>query len=122
MVGREKYKSPGLSFLAQKSGCGLASMTRMASWIELERIKRHAAEYDSYCVHIAIVISLVFSLTAVVIMSRGHRIHQLWAGTLAFAVPLPVALYFRKQIVSAGAFTFVAALIGAMLAAILFGL
>ena len=94
----------------------------MLSANEVERLKREAAELDRYSVHIAIVLSLVFSFTAFVIFSKKHLTNQLWAGVAAFAVPIPIALYFRNRIVLLGVFTYVAALIVALVAAVLFGI
>ena len=94
----------------------------MLSWNEVERLKRDVADFGRYSVHIAIVLSLVFSFTAVAILSKKHLTNQLWAGVAAFAVPMPIALYFRNRIVLLGVFTYVAALIVALVAAVLFGI
>ena len=80
------------------------------------------AELRSYSVHIAVVLSIVFSFTAVAILSKQHLTHQLLACVLACAVPMPIALYFRNRIVLLGFFTYVAALVIALIAAILFGI
>ena len=69
----------------------------MLSWNEVERLKRDVADFGRYSVHIAIVLSLVFSFTAVAILSKKHLTNQLWAGVAAFAVPMPIALYFRNR-------------------------
>jgi hypothetical protein len=98
----------------------------MPSWTigknEIERSKEEAAELKRYGVHIAIVLSVVFSSTAVAILSKQHLTHQFLACVLACAVPLPIALYFRNRIVLLGFFTYVAALVIALIAAILFGI
>ena len=89
---------------------------------QVERLKEEAAELRRYSVHIAVVLSVVFSFTAVAILSKRHLTHQLLACVLACAVPLPIALYFRNRIVLLGFFTYVAALVIALIAAILFGI
>jgi hypothetical protein len=88
---------------------------------EVERIKRDAADLGRYSIHIAIVLSLMFSLTAVAILSKKHLTNYLWAEVPAFVVPMPVALYFRNRIVLLGVFTYIAALAVALIAAVLFG-
>lgn len=72
--------------------------------------------------HIAIVLSLVFSLTAVSILAGRRLTHQFSACVVACALPMPVALYFRNRIVLLGVFTYAAALVIALAAAILFGI
>ena len=89
---------------------------------ELERLNEETAELKRYGVHIAVVSSVVFSFTAVAILSKHHLTHQLSACVLACALPLPIALYFRNRIVLLGTFTYVAALILALIAAIVFGI
>jgi hypothetical protein len=84
--------------------------------------KEDAAELRSYSVHIAVVLSVVFSFTAVAIFSKQLLTHQLLACVLACALPMPIALYFRNRIALFGLFTYVAALIIALIAAILFGI
>jgi len=93
----------------------------MLSWKETERLKTEAADLGRYRVHVAIVLSLVFSLTAVVILSKTYRTY-FWVNFATFVVPLPIALYFRKRIVDLGVLTYVAALIIPLVAAILFGI
>ena len=92
----------------------------MPSWNEIERLKTEASDLDRYGVHVAIVLSLVFSLTAVVILSKTQGANYLWVNVATFVVPIPIALYFRKRIVDLGVLTYVAALIIALAAAILF--
>jgi hypothetical protein len=94
----------------------------MISWEQVERLKQEAAELGSYSIHMAIVLSLTFSLAAVVIISRTHLTNNLWADAAAFAVPIPIALYFKKRIVLLGAFTYAAALVLFLGAAVLFGI
>jgi hypothetical protein len=89
---------------------------------EIERLKVQAAELKRYSVHIAIVLSLVFSLAAVAILSRRQLTHQFSACIVACALPMPVALYFRNRIALLGVITYVAALVVALAAAILFGM
>lgn len=73
-----------------------------------------------YSVHIAIALPLVFSLTVVAIFSKKHI--EVWADLAAFAVPIHIALCFRNRIVTLGVSTYVAAMIVALIAAILFGI
>lgn len=89
---------------------------------EISRLKEEAAELGRYSIHIAIVLSIVFSLTAVVILSRQHMTHQLRACIVAVVVPMPIALYFRSRIALLGVFAYVAALIVALVAAVMFGI
>jgi hypothetical protein len=73
-------------------------------------------------IHIAIVLSLVFSLSAVAILSKRHLTNQTSFCILALALPMPIALYFRNRIVPLGVFTHVGALVIALTAAVLFGI
>ena len=77
---------------------------------ELERLKQDAVDRGRYSVHLAIVLSVVFSLTAVAILSKKDLKNQLWADVAACVGPMPIALYFRNRIVLLGLFTHVAAL------------
>jgi hypothetical protein len=94
----------------------------MISWNEVERLKRDAAARGRYSIHVAIALSVTFSLAAVAIISRTNLTNYLWADLAAFAVPIPIALYFKNRIVLLGAFTYVAALILALSAAVVFGI
>ena len=98
----------------------------MQSWTlqknEVDQLEEEASELRSYSAHIAVVLSVVFSFTAVAILSKRHLRHQFSACVLACAVPMPVALYFKNRIVRLGAFTHVAAVVIALIAAILFGI
>jgi len=89
---------------------------------EVERLKEEATELRRYSLHIAVVLSVVFSFTAVAILSKRDLTHQRLACILACAVPMPIALYFRNRIVQLGFFTHIAALVIALVAAILFGI
>ena len=89
---------------------------------EAERLKQEASALSRYSVHIAIASSLVFSLTAVAILSKRHLTDELWAEVAAFVVPVPIALYFRNRIVLLGVFTYIGALIVALIAAVMLGL
>jgi hypothetical protein len=93
----------------------------MSSANEVQPVKRDTADLAPYSVRLAIVLSLVFSLMAIAILSKKHLTNYLWADVAAFAVPLPVALYFRSRIVLLGVFTYTAALGTALIAAVLFG-
>ena len=88
----------------------------------MERLKRDDHAVGRYSVHLAIVLSLVCSLTAVVILSKQHLTNQLWVGVAAFAVPMPIALYFRNRIALLGVFAYVVVLIVALVTAVLFGI
>jgi hypothetical protein len=79
------------------------------------------AERSVYGTHIAVVLSLVLSLAAVVILSKNHLTNP-WVDVAAFAIPMPIALYFRNGIVLLGVFAYVAALVVALGAAVLFGI
>ena len=94
----------------------------MLSWNEVERLKREAADLGRYSVSMAIVLSLVFSLAALVILSKNHLMDQLWSALAMFAVPMPIALYFRNRIVLLGVVTYVSALMAALIAAVVFGI
>jgi hypothetical protein len=59
---------------------------------------------------------------AVAILSKQPLTNQLWADMIAVAVPLPVALYFRKRIALLGFLPYVAVLVIALVATILFGI
>ncbi len=98
----------------------------MPSWSipknEVERLKEEAAELGRYSVHIVIVLSLVFSLMAVAILSKRQLTHEFSACVVAFVVPMPIALYFRNRIVLFGVFTYIVVLVVALIAVILFGI
>ena len=98
----------------------------MPSWSipknAVERSKEEAAELERYSVHIVIFLSLVFSLMAVAILSKRLLTHQFSVCVVAFVVPMPIALYFRHRIVLFGVFTYIAALVIALIAVILFGI
>jgi hypothetical protein len=94
----------------------------MTSCDEVEELKREAAELGRYSAHMSMVLSLIFSLAAVVIISKKHLTNFIWVDAAAFAVPIPIALYFKSRIVRLGAFGYVAAVILFLGAAILFGI
>lgn len=72
--------------------------------------------------HFAVVLSLVFSLAVVAIISKNHAVDSLWIDLAAFAVPIPIALYFENRIGRFGVFTCVASVITLLGAAVLFGI
>src|SRR5438105_15390591 len=78
---------------------------------EVERLKREAAELGRYGIHMAVALSMMFSLAAVAIISKKHLTNYIWVDVAAFAVPIPLALYFRNRIVLLGAFVYIAALV-----------
>ena len=94
----------------------------MISWDELERLKREAAELGRYSIHVTVALSLICSLAAVAIISKKYVTNVPWMVVAAFAVPIPIALYFRKGIVLFGPFAYIAALILALSAAVVFGI
>ena len=94
----------------------------MISMEKIGPLKREAAELGRYSIHIAVALSLVCSLAAVAIISKKNLTNYLWADLAAFAIPLPIALYFRNQIVFLGTFVYVVVLVVALGAAILFGI
>ena len=94
----------------------------MISWNQVERLKRDAAASGRYSFHVAIALSLICSLSGVAIISKRNLTDYFWVDFAAFAVPIPIALYFQNRIVLLGAFTYVAALIPALSAAVVFGI
>ena len=94
----------------------------MFSRDEVERLRHEVADLGRYSVHIAIVLSVVFSLSAVVILSKRHLANEVWEVAAIFAVPMPIAWYFRNRIALLGVFAYVTALIVALISAILFGI
>jgi hypothetical protein len=94
----------------------------MISWNKAERLKREAAELGRYSIHLSVVLSLVFSLAAVAIISKRHFTNYLWVDVAVFAFPIPIALYFKNRIALPGVFTYAAVLILAWGAAVLFGI
>jgi len=94
----------------------------MISWNEVERLKRDAAARGRYSIHVAIALSVICSLAAVAIISKKNLTDYFWVDLAAFAVPIPIALYFKNRIVLLGAFAYVAALILALSAAVVFGI
>lgn len=88
----------------------------------LALVKRDAAELARYSVQMSVVLGMICSLAAVAILSKNQVTNHLWAGVAAIAAPIPIALYFRRQIVPLGTLPFVGALILALGAAVLFGI
>jgi len=87
----------------------------------MEPLKRDAAELSRYAIHISIVLSLVFSLAAIVILSKKHMTNHFWIDLAVLAGPVPIALFFKKRIVLLGVFTCVALMLLALGAAVVFG-
>jgi hypothetical protein len=81
-----------------------------------------AAELGRDSIHVSVVLSLIYSLAALSIISKKHLSNGLWIDMAAFAIPIPIALYFRNRIVSLGAFAYAAALVLILGAALLFGI
>jgi len=68
----------------------------MISCDEVDRLKQEA-ELHGYSTHIAVVLSLVLSLAAVVIMSKKH-LTSLCVDAAAFAVPIPITFVFAAVV------------------------
>ena len=94
----------------------------MISWAYAERLKREIAEVGRSSFHMPVVLSLIFSLAAVAIISKKHLTSYPWVDVAAFAVPIPIVLYFENRIVRFGIFTCVAAIVLPLTAALLFGI
>jgi hypothetical protein len=94
----------------------------MISVMEMERLKQEAYELGRYSIHVAVALSLICSLVAVAIISKKNPTNYLLADLAAFAIPIPIALYFRQQIVWFGAALYVGVLILALAAAVMFGI
>jgi hypothetical protein len=94
----------------------------MINWEPLGRQQRNSAGLRLYSSHFVAVLSLIFSLTLVAIISKNHVINSLWIDVAAFAVPIPIALYFEKRILRFGVFTCVATIVLPLAAALLFGI
>jgi hypothetical protein len=72
--------------------------------------------------HFAVVLSLVFSLAIGAISSKHYVLNSLWFDVAAFAVPIPIVLYFENRIIRFGIFTCVVAVVLPLGAAVLFGI
>ncbi len=94
----------------------------MITWAEWTQRKYAAAAFSARRSHIAFVLSLVSSLAAVAIISKNHFTYSLWIHVAAFAIPIPIVLYFEKQIVRLRVFTCIAAIVLLLGAAVLFGI
>jgi hypothetical protein len=93
----------------------------MINWEPLER-QQDSAELGLNSGHFVAVLSLVVSLALVAITSKNHFINSLWIDVAAFALPIPIALYFEKRILRFGVFTCVATIVLPLAAAVLFGI
>ncbi len=89
---------------------------------QMEQLKLEAADLSRFSNHMSVVLSVILSLTAVAIISKQQLTNYLWVNVAAFAIPLPIALYFRMSIGRLGAFVFPAVLILALAAAVMFGM
>lgn len=94
----------------------------MITWDDVRRRKWDPADLSPYSDHFAVVLSLIFSLAAVAIISKNHFVNSLWVSVAALVVPIPIALYLESRIVRFGALTCVAAIVLALSAAVLFGI
>ena len=88
---------------------------------EAEQPKLEAADLSRYSSNMSVVLAVILSLTAVAITSKQLTNH-FWLDVAAFAIPIPVALYFKRSIGRLGAFVFSAVLILALAAAVVFGM
>jgi hypothetical protein len=86
---------------------------------ERNRLEEDAPEL---AVRMAIVLSLILSLTAVAILSKQQLTKYLWADVAALTVPLFLASYFRDRIASLRPYAYVAGLIVILGSAVLFGM
>ena len=93
----------------------------MTTWDEVKLGKRAADEFGPHSSHLALVLSLVLSLTAVAIISK-HLVNSLLVDLAAFTVPIPIALYFENRLIRFRVFAYVAAIALSLGAAILFGI
>ena len=94
---------------------------KMISWHEVGRRKLDPIEIGLYSGHFPVVLSLVFSLTVIAIISRNYVLNSPWI-VAAFAAPIPIFIYFENRIVRFGVFTSIAAITLLLGAAVLFGL
>jgi hypothetical protein len=94
----------------------------MTTWDEVKLRKDGAIQFSSDSSHLAVVLSLVLSLTAVAIIATNHPANSLLFDVAAFIVPIPIALYFDNRLFRFGVFTYVAAIALSLGAAILFGI
>jgi hypothetical protein len=70
---------------------------------------------------IAIVPAILISLAGISILSKKPLTPYPWLISAAFLVPIPIALFFRKEIALAGVWLYTAVLIGVLAAVVLFG-
>jgi hypothetical protein len=93
----------------------------MITWDELGHKNRSLPSVASSG-HFVVVISLVFSLAIVAISSKHHVLNSLWFDLAAFAVPIPIVLYFEDRIAQFGIFTCIASIVLPLGAAVVFGI
>jgi hypothetical protein len=91
------------------------------TWDEVKLGKEGAAEFGPNSNHLAVVLSLVLSLTAVAIISK-NLVNSIFVDLVAFIVPMPIALYFENRLSRFRVLTYVAAIALSLGAAILFGI
>ena len=87
----------------------------------LER-KRNPAELGPSSSHFAVVLSLVWSLAILAVISKNHLAHYVWLDAAAFVLPIPIVLYFEDRIARSGVLTCVAAIVFPLAAAVVFGI
>jgi hypothetical protein len=94
----------------------------MTTWNEVERLRLEAVETGRYSIHMSIVLALILSLALIGIISKNDLTNYFWVGVAAFALPMPVALFFKNRIAQLGGFQYVTALLVALGAAAAFGI
>jgi hypothetical protein len=94
----------------------------MISSYAVERRKWAPGERGLYSGHLAVVLSLVWSLAILAIISKNHLVNSLWLDAAAFGFPIPIVLYFEHRIVRFGVLTCVAAIVFPLAAAVVFGI
>ena len=70
----------------------------MISWNEMEQLGRDAAKLARRGASVSIVLSVVCSLPLSSSLSKRHVSDYLWIDFAAFAVPILIALYFKKHV------------------------
>ena len=80
----------------------------MISWNEVERLKREATELGRYSIHVCLVLSLVFSLAAVAIISKKDLTNYLWLDVAALGRSDAHRFVFQKPVALLGVFTYAA--------------
>ena len=93
----------------------------MITCAEVELRKQAAIDLGRYGIYMAVVLSMIVSLAVVVIISKKDSAN-LWIEAAVFAIPIPIALYFKNRIALLGSFAYLAVLFLALGAAVVFGI